>query len=152
MGAGMVKKLFVNMAVFFQNTAMFWFVLAVTQFAGGEVFAKLQDPNLFTPAESITLKRQLIAFGLGVFTQFWAGLFFERTKPRIKFIAQVILAGTASAALIGGLRDVLNVHLLIGGESGAASLGGWLGAEGVFVIIAKFFGSKGIPLGTEAKK
>jgi hypothetical protein len=111
------------------------------------MFAVALAKPLLTDDENITISHQLIAVGLGAFTQFWAAILFEKIRPWWKFLSQVVLAGLASGALIGVLRDVAGLKIPIGGESGLASLGGWLGAEVLFGALRKLADSKGVPLG-----
>jgi predicted Na+-dependent transporter len=119
------------------------------------VMAQAVTSPVISNDENVTLVRQAIAFVLGAFTQVWAGVLFERTSPWRKYLAQVMLAGIVSAALIGWLRDGINQKLGIGAESGLAAFFGWVGAEGGFALFgrffSKFFGSKMSPQKRGAK-
>ena len=107
----------------------------------------LSRSTLLTDGEGVTLTRQAIAFCFGAFTQFWAGVLFDRTKPFKKFAAQVILAGLAASTVIGVLRDVAGISWQIGGESGVASVIGWLGVEVGFAVVQRILGGKGVQIG-----
>jgi hypothetical protein len=74
-----------------------------------------------------------------VFTQFFASLFLNKTKPRTRWVAQTILAGVLAAAFIGLSRDWLNLKLQIGGETALASLIGWIGVEAGFGWLGALF-------------
>lgn len=111
----------------------------------------LETPlDYLTANETMTVKRQLIALVLGGFTQLWVGFLVDRTKPTGQFIAKIILAGVASAAVIGVVRDVLGFVWQIGGESALAALIGWGGAEFGFATLKKLIPLKEMPASVEA--
>jgi hypothetical protein len=106
--------------------------------------------SLYSPSEVITAQRQLIAIGLGIFTQFWVGILLERTRPWLKYLARCVLAGLAAGAAIGLIRDGFGVHWDAGVETGISGTVGWLGAEVVFAAVARAVGERtGLKIGGE---
>lgn len=105
-------------------------VLVACNFAFAQAIPSIvQD---FSDAEKLTIERMKIAFGLGFFTQFFAAMFFNKTKPWTKWLAQTVLAGVVAAVFIGLTRDSIGLKLQIGGETALASLIGWIGIEAAF--------------------
>jgi hypothetical protein len=116
-------------------------------FAAPDIYGTLYSPN-----EVVTAQRQLIAVGLGLFTQFWVGILQERTRPWAKYLARCVLAGLAAGAAIGLVRDGFGVHWDAGVETGISGTIGWLGAEIAFAAIARVVGERtGLKLGGETE-
>lgn len=99
-----------------------------------------------------TINHQFIAAGVAMFTQFLAVLWFERKGTVKKLGAQIVLAGVAAYALIGVFRDVLNLKIALGGETGIASFFGWIGVEAAFGIAGRILNARGIPIQMEEEK
>ena len=120
------------------------FSTAFFSFFSSAIAAPLVQPNLFD-ADWVRL---LIAAGVGVVVQsltlVTSGRGFERfdrmkikTRAQIINVAEVLLTGVATAALIGFMRGVLNFHLPVSGEFGVAAIGASLGAEALFKMLEK---------------